>query len=150
MIDINEDELHTLIGQMDERIGKEGAIVRLDVQYEDDGTVIVANHLGYLRLGVEFLKAAYVPLRMDAEGSDAIDVDLAYLFGQRSICYRFGRRENDLPAPEAGPGEGAMPAFVGVGCLLVGAFLFASLIAGMPIVAEAVLGTLSYAAGIVF
>jgi len=133
MIDINEDELHALIGQLDERIGKEGAIVRLVNEY-DDGTVIVANHLGYLRLGVEFLKAAYVPLKDGADGSDVIDVDLPYLFGQRSICYQFGRRENDLPAPELGPGEGQMPAMAGLGCLLVGAFLFASLIAGMPIV----------------
>lgn len=126
MVDINEDELHTLIGDLDERIGKEGAIVRLVVQYEDDGTVILANQLGYLRLGVEFLKAAYLPLQADSENGDAIDVDLPYLFGQETICFRFRRRENDLPAPEAGPGEGTMPTFAGLGCLLIWAFLFGS------------------------
>lgn len=128
MIDINEDELYTLIGQLDERIGKEGAIVRVEDDEYEGKTIVLANELGYLRLGVEFLKAAYTSAPDGSTDRDVVEVDLLYLFGQSSICYTFRRRESEPMTPDLGVSSvegtlGALAALVFVAFCILAALI---------------------------
>lgn len=137
MIDTREDEIRHLIGRLDRLVTKERAIVRFVEDDPEQGMVIHGNQLGYLRLGIEFQKAALVPL----EG-DEVEVDLPYLLGRKAICWEFRRREDDLPEPHGiGTAKGG---FVGsmIGLAIVG-FLFASCVNGAPIVANKIIGAMS-------
>jgi hypothetical protein len=142
MIDIREDEIRHLIGRLDRLVTKEQAILRVVQDDPVQGTVIQANQLGYLRLGIEFQKAALAPL----EG-DEVEVDLAYLLGQETICFEFRRREDGLPAPEgdaAGAGAGGIgTAIFGIVTIVLMGFFFVSCATGVPIVTESIVGLMS-------
>lgn len=64
MPELDKAALESLIRQLDAGVPREGAVV---LQREDDegGTLITANRRGYLRLGVEFLKAASAEARSE-------------------------------------------------------------------------------------
>jgi hypothetical protein len=137
MIDTREQEIGHLIGRLDRLIAKEQAIVRVLQDDPDQATVIHANQLGYLRLGIEFQKAALAPVE-----DGKAEVDLAYLLGQDAICWEFRRREDGLPLPEPQrTGEGGFGALI-VGIAIMG-FFFASCVTGAPIVASTIFGFLS-------
>lgn len=57
---LNDAYIKELIENLDQSVSSEGAAVRLD-QYGGgpDESQITGNRVGYLRLGIEFLKAAY-------------------------------------------------------------------------------------------
>jgi hypothetical protein len=139
MIDMQEDEIRHLIGRLDRLVTKEQAIVRAVQDDPDFATVIHANQLGYLRLGIEFQKAALAPM----EGHE-VEVDLAYLLGQDAICWEFRRREGELPLSEPERMAAAKGGFVAsmIGIAIVG-FLFASCVTGAPIVANTIIGAMS-------
>lgn len=141
MIDINENELSALIGELDERIGKEGAFVRVEDNEYDGTTIVRANELGYLRLGVEFLKAAYASAPQGSTVREAVEVDLLYLFGQDSICYTFQRRESGPITPDQ-DAEAIESVLGGLAALVFVAFFFGSLVAGVPVVVGFVFGVL--------
>lgn len=75
---MNSDEIVAIVDRLDESVPKENAKVRLH-QYGADGDdgQIVATRNGYLRLGIELLKAGMAPTA--AENSGMIDVDFQYL-----------------------------------------------------------------------
>jgi hypothetical protein len=83
---MDEDKIKTIIKQLDDEIPRDGAKVIFE-QYGGgpDESQIIANHRGYLRLGVEFLKAAYAERKpISKKGYDAISVDLDYLIAENS------------------------------------------------------------------
>jgi hypothetical protein len=77
----------------------------------DEGQVI-ANEAGYLRLGIELLKAAFAPTGHDGEPA-AVEVDIAYLVtNNSSINFDWFERRELL---EASPSQGAfslMPVII--------------------------------------
>lgn len=78
----DEIDLDSLVGRLDETIPREGIVV---VDDDADGTLVIANRAGYLRLGVEFLKAGLA----DSEKGHAaqrVDVELDYLVGLEEVC----------------------------------------------------------------
>lgn len=76
---MDEEDIRLAIEKLDLGIPKDGAIVRFQ-QYGGgpDESKMEANESGYLRLGVELLKAAYSKKSYKTEGN-SIFVDLEYL-----------------------------------------------------------------------
>jgi hypothetical protein len=82
-------EVERLVGELDAGVPREGAVVSLQKYGDDlDEAFVVANRRGYLRLGVEFLKAAFAPHvppeKTLGERPHAIYVDLDYLIAEDS------------------------------------------------------------------
>jgi hypothetical protein len=82
---------------LDDAVPRDNARVKFE-QYGGgpDESHVIANREGYLRLGVEFLKAAYAPAGI-AHSRDAVPVDLDYLVTSDSTVDFdwFERREPD-------------------------------------------------------
>jgi len=83
---MDEDKIKAIIKQLDDEVPREGAKVILE-QYGGgpDESQIVANQKGYLRLGVEFLKAAFAERKsISKKGYDSIPIDFGYLISENS------------------------------------------------------------------
>ena len=107
-------ELHEVIRLLDRKISKDGA--RLTIRYCDqkteqyahtdpgcEGHDMIANEAGFLRLGVELLKAGVAPLMLPGE-STAVDVDVNYLIAEDSDV-TFRRFERRWPPMKPQPAE---------------------------------------------
>jgi len=96
------DELKRAVDELDKSIPKGNAKVSLQKYGGDlDEAFIVATERGYLRLGVEFLKAGlapYVPAeRYLGKRPYAIDVDLDYLITEDSdVHFDYFERSEDV------------------------------------------------------
>ena len=94
MVDARVKEL---IAALDAEVPREGAQVRLH-QYGGgpDESQVQANPAGYLRLGIEFLKAAYSSPG-DPKTPQAVQVELGYLLRPDStINFDWCERRDDL------------------------------------------------------
>lgn len=117
------------IAALDGEVPRAGAWVRLH-QYgggPDEGQII-ANETGYLRLGIELLKAAMAPPSTDG-APHAVEADIGYLVtGDSDINFDWFERRN-LPEPSP---SGSVPRFVPMlvfgGFVAVGAFALIGLI----------------------
>ncbi len=96
------DEIERIVGELDKRVPKENARVTLQ-KYGDglDEAFIVANEHGYLRLGIEFLKAGFAPYvpaeRFLGQRPYAIDVDIDYLMTEDSdVHFDYFERNKDV------------------------------------------------------
>ena len=99
---LSADRIRTLVAELDPEVPREGAFARL-VQYGGgpDETYLVANQRGYLRLSIEFLRAAIAPTAADTTPKRArsLDIDLEYVLDPDSdvgIDY-LERREDLIP-----------------------------------------------------
>lgn len=116
---VNEDTTATvqkLITELDAFIQKDGARVQLS-QYGGgpDESRVIATQQGYLRLGIEFLRAAFAP--PDAKAPTQITVDLDYLLTDDSdIGFDWFERVESLPlaASSASSGSSFWPAAFGI------------------------------------
>ena len=135
MATIDRNRIESLVEELDEAIPREGHVEVLQDFHEyhvlhtaDEykcGT-IRANQLGYLRLGIEFLKAAHAPTYEDQR----VNIDLGYLTACEHHWYSFERREGVRPLyPQERPRshspfvEGAIVALFLVVPILVGSFI---------------------------
>jgi hypothetical protein len=121
----DEGQIRSLIKQLDEAIPREGHVEVLSD--EPESTLVRANRLGYLRLGVEFLKAADGPTTRGGAGRDLVDVDLGYLTGLERHCYSFERREDVWSPMSAEEPSSAVAGIVGTVIVLL---FLASLVVG--------------------
>ncbi len=128
----NQDKFKQLINELDESVSKDEAKVTFS-QYGGDNSeaMIVGNQQGYLRLGIEFLKAAFAPSHSELAKKDphAIDVNLDYLLTEDSdIQFDWFQRREDIPVKEEAS-NGWSEKFVAWGCLgLIGLiFILASI-----------------------
>jgi hypothetical protein len=113
---------------LDDAVPREGHVI-VGPLHDHEGTAVQADRLGYLRLGIEFLKAAHAPTR-DDDILDEVDLDLGYLTGLEEHCYSFQRTEN-LVRPAAGDERGGAPGWAaGLVAGLVIVFILASLVVG--------------------
>ena len=93
-------DIEPVIAALDAAIPKDDARVMIR-QYGGgpDECTVVANERGYLRLGVEFLKAAYGP-PVPGNNRASVAVDLDYLLQDSEVGFDwFERRDPDAPAP---------------------------------------------------
>lgn len=77
------DEIKKIIEQLDRGISKEDAAVRLEY-CEPNELSVTATQNGYLRIGVEFLKAAIAPQENSDSESRLVKVDTEYLITEDS------------------------------------------------------------------
>jgi hypothetical protein len=83
---MDENIIRGIIKQLDDEVPRERAKVILE-QYGGgpDESQIVANQTGYLRLGIEFLKAGFAERKpISKKGYEEIPVDLDYLISENS------------------------------------------------------------------
>ena len=99
---MNREKLKQIVEDLDKVISKENARVSMQKYGGDlDEAFIVATENGYLRLGVEFLKAGLAPY-VNAEKAASrrpysIDVDLDYLIQEDSdVQFDYFERTEDI------------------------------------------------------
>jgi hypothetical protein len=81
-----ESYLQKIISDLDKKVPKDNAFVQL-TEYGGgaDESKIRANQSGYLRLGIELLKAAFEnSIEHDEKYADQVDVDIDYLITEDS------------------------------------------------------------------
>lgn len=76
-------EIQKKIEELDRGISKVDAAVRID-NCEPNDLYVTATQNGYLRIGVEFLKAAFAPQQTSDSESRLIEVDTEYLITKDS------------------------------------------------------------------
>ena len=100
---MNDTEVAELVAQLDEQVAREDAVVKPE-QYGGgpDESCIVANRAGYLRFGIEFLKAALAPpMNPDGKAPFDIEVDLDYLVSEDStVNFIIFERREEFATPE--------------------------------------------------
>jgi hypothetical protein len=82
------DDIRKVVEELDNRVSKENARVGL-YQYggNDDESYMVATRNGYLRFGIELLKAGITPATFYESPTADVDVDLHYLLDDQSTVY---------------------------------------------------------------
>lgn len=119
-----EAELELLVARLDRLVPKDGA--RLAVPANGGGTAAVGNRLGYLRFGIEFLRAALRPRPQSEDEPPRITPDLGYVLTERSRL-PFDSCELDeaiVSRPRVASGLGALGQ-IGGGVLTVIALILA-------------------------
>lgn len=97
---MNEMRLNEIINELNREISKEGAIVVMRKTSAGFESHFIANRQGYLRLGVECLRAATIPINQTAGGEFIISVDMDYLIGPGDMYFRMQERREDLNREE--------------------------------------------------
>jgi len=105
MDDTTLDEIKSTAHDLDAKVPKEGAAVQF-VFVADGGTpdesLVEANRLGYLRMGIEFLKAAFARTGTGSRG--ILDASIDHLTTEQSQIRFIGlaRNEDLRPPPPRG------------------------------------------------
>jgi len=101
MSTVDHEQIKALVRQLDALVPKEGAAVRIESYDRFCEGQIVANSLGFLRLGISLLKAAHAPIVPSGVTAPIVDVDFeeALLPGSTIEIECLVRRE-DLKAAE--------------------------------------------------
>ena len=95
MSENNASAAEELVSRLDALVPRDGARVSL-AQYGGgpDESRVIANQRGYLRLGIEFLKAAFAP----HEKQHLVKTDIRYLLTEDSdVSFDWFERREDLP-----------------------------------------------------
>src|SRR5437879_942673 len=80
MPDAGEQRIKEIIAELDALLPKEGALAGLPWRRGFASTGLRANKRGFLRLGIELIKAAYAPgIKQKDSTAEIIDADLDYL-----------------------------------------------------------------------
>lgn len=122
---MDNSRISALIAELDGLVPREGATVKL-VQYGGgpDESQFVANRLGYLRFGIEFLRSGLAAPAASAGETPAAAVDLEYLIHPDSdISFDWFERLEDLSKSQVVPGwTGWVPGvLLPLGCVAVAA-----------------------------
>jgi hypothetical protein len=97
------DKIKQIVEELDRSISKENARVSLQKYGGDlDEAFIVATENGYLRLGIEFLKAGFAPYISGEKSLGkrpyAVDVEIDYLITEDSdVNFDYFERREDVP-----------------------------------------------------
>ena len=96
----DESKLRQIIEILDEGVSREGAYVRITAYGGGyDESRIVANRNGDLRLGIEFLKAAFAEKDYKQEEfPNIIDIDLDYLLKKSDVYIDWFERSEEMPS----------------------------------------------------
>ena len=118
---MNDDKLKKTIKELDESVSKDDAVVQFDIYGggADEG-FIQANQKGYLRLGIEFLKAAFAPKKSDKKTKNIIDSGIQSLTSDESpIRFDWLERKESISPPISSKPGGFKDAISLLGCGIV-------------------------------
>ena len=132
MEDKKLEEIKHLVSELDKKVSKDNAFAYLDcIDHDVTEGIFKSNRKGYLRLGIEFLKAAFAPY-LDQKGKEkTIKFDLDYIIRRDSPVnfVEFERLEKDQMPEE--PKESSFrfrDSMLCIGCatvILIFGFIFA-------------------------
>ena len=113
----NDDRVRRLVRELDAEVSREGAFVHL-TQYGGgpDESSIIANQAGYLRLGVELMKAGLAPADTDAP---AVKLDLEGLLTPHSDLHFDWCERRAEPPTYTGQFSPFTHRIITIGCLLL-------------------------------
>lgn len=119
---MDEQLIKRLVSELDNAVPKDDARVLLDVYGGGpDESRIIATAPGYLRLGIELMKAGVAPASPDSAAPASVDVDLEYLVHPGSTIHfdGFERRDPDVtPVVSDATGRGIAFVFLSVLALI--------------------------------
>jgi hypothetical protein len=134
MDDIEREQVRRLVEELDRRVPREGAAVRLD-HYGGEPVEcgFVGTRNGYLRYGVELLKAGLAEPEQGLGPAFDVEPELEYLLSPESevAIQEFVRDEELKPLPAGKRGGTAVGLVLGLGCL----FVLACLVVGFVTIA---------------
>jgi len=58
---INEDRIRALVRELDEAVPRDGKVVVTTGDADEGGTIVRANQLGYLKLGIQIMRGRMRP-----------------------------------------------------------------------------------------
>lgn len=128
-LDDMDAEVQELVDRLDRLVPRDGA--HLIIPADSGRTTVVGNRLGYLRLGIELLRAALDPVQGTEDVPPRIDPDVGYLLAKGSdapfdLC-ELDESIASRPPVQSGLGPlGQLAAGVLVVALLIVLFLAAA------------------------
>ena len=90
---MNDSEIQQRVDELDAAVKKDDAKMLVYVEPDDGSCEFVGNRQGYLRAGIEMLRAAIVPL---GANESITPIEVGYLFGERSLTVRRLKRREDI------------------------------------------------------
>src|SRR5450631_2670511 len=119
---MDEEDIRRRVDELDASVNREGARFLIYCEHpEPDSCELIANRQGYLRAGIELLRAAIAPL---APGDSITPIKIDYLIGyERSLQVKRLTRQEDVYAglPPLKKNSWKDKA-VGIGCLVLVVF----------------------------
>jgi hypothetical protein len=128
----NDDNIRRLVRELDAEVSREGAFVHL-TQYGGgpDESSIIANQAGYLRLGVELMKAGLAPPDTDAP---AVKLDLEGLLTPHSDLQFDWCERREQPPPHTATLSPVAHRIIAIGCFLFFLLSIALVVVGLSTV----------------
>lgn len=140
---MDSEEIERIVQTLDAAVPRDGAHVRIEqLDSGPNETVVAANRTGYLRLGIELLKAAFAaeraptpedaPAQEEGRGEQptedpskpalaSIVVDLDYLLTPDSMVRFTGFERGELEVRDTPAGSAPSHKLLTVGCLILAA-----------------------------
>jgi hypothetical protein len=90
---MDDSEIQQLVNELDAAVTKDDSKLLIYVDPDHGNCVFVGNRKGYLRVGIEMLRAAVVPL---AANESITPIDIKYLCGERGLRVDTLERREDI------------------------------------------------------
>jgi hypothetical protein len=117
VIEMDDSEIQDRLNELDAGISKDDA--KLLISYNEGAAFcdLIANRKGFLRAGIEMLRAAVAPLGLD---ESVTPIDLNYLIGDKGLFVRrLIRRDNVEPEILQPKKRSWKSKAAGFGCLAI-------------------------------
>jgi hypothetical protein len=114
---MDDEDIRQRVDDLDAAVGREGARLLIYCESPDqDSCEFIGNRQGYLRAGIELIRAALAPL---APGDSITPIKIDYLIGyDRSLQVKRLTRQEDVYAGLPGVRENSWKdKIIGIGCL---------------------------------
>jgi hypothetical protein len=117
----NLQDVETMVDQLNAMVPTDYTKVEMKIYGGGpDESRIIATQRGYLRLGIEFMRAAFLP-KNNANQPDSIDLDLGYLISDDSdVSFDWFERVDRFPMPPQRESAGSRISGIIIALLIIG------------------------------